>query len=326
VASDSNQEVRPGRARRGLFESTGVYFERHAQTLVASLGRMTRQPMATLMTTSVIGIALALPACLGLLVANARAATGAWDSAIELSVFFKNDVRLAKAEQLARALRERSGVAAVELIPADAALKEFREFSDFGAALDALTDNPLPHALVVRPSSGHASPAEIDALKRHVQNWPEVDLVQVDTEWVKRFHSMLDVLRRMLALIAGLLAVGVVVIVGNTIRLDIENRRTEIEVTKLVGGSDAFVRRPFLYSGFWYGLLGGGLACGLVGLGAWLLQEPVGRLAGLYGSDFRLLGLDPRTVGLLLGGGTLLGWFGSWLATSRHLRAIEPTA
>jgi cell division transport system permease protein len=163
VASDGNPEVRSGRARRGLFESLGIYFERHAQTLVASLGRMTRQPMATLMTIAVIGIALALPAALGLLVANARAATGSWDSAIELSVFFKEDVRIVKAEQLARTLRERSGVASVELIPADAALKEFREFSDFGAALDALTDNPLPHALIVRPASGHASPAEVDA-------------------------------------------------------------------------------------------------------------------------------------------------------------------
>jgi cell division transport system permease protein len=217
-------------------------------------------------------------------------------------------------------------VASVELIPADAALQEFREFSNFGAALDALTDNPLPHALVVRPSSTHASPAEIDALRRHLQNWPEVDLVQVDTEWVKRFHSILDLVRRVLALVAGLLAIGVIVIVGNTIRLDIENRRMEIEVTKLVGGSDAFVRRPFLYSGFWYGLLGGGLACGLVALGAWLLQEPVGRLAGLYGSDFRLIGLDPRMTGVLLGAGTFLGWFGSWLATSEHLHEIEPTA
>jgi cell division transport system permease protein len=287
---------------------------------------MTRQPMAALMTTAVIGIALALPAALGLFVANARAATGAWDSAIELSVFFKDDVRLVKAEQLAAALRERRGVASVELIPADAALQEFREFSNFGAALDALTDNPLPHALVVRPSSTHASPAEIDALRRHLQNWPEVDLVQVDTEWVKRFHSILDLVRRVLALVAGLLAIGVIVIVGNTIRLDIENRRMEIEVTKLVGGSDAFVRRPFLYSGFWYGLLGGGLACGLVALGAWLLQEPVGRLAGLYGSDFRLIGLDPRMTGVLLGAGTFLGWFGSWLATSEHLHEIEPTA
>lgn len=311
--------------RRGVFASIGVYFERHAQTLVAALGRMTRQPLATLMTVMVIGIALALPAAFALLVRNAHAATGAWDSAIELSVYFKRGVGLAKAEQLAHALEERSGVAAVELIPSDAALKEFREFSGFGAALDALTDNPLPHALIVRPAADHTSPAAVDALKRHVQNWPEVDLVQVDTEWVKRFHTMLDVLRRVLGLVAALLAAGVVVIVGNTIRLDIENRRSEIEVTKLVGGSDSFVRRPFLYTGFWYGLVGGALACGLVALGAGLLQEPVNRLAGLYGSDFRLSGLDPRTIAALLGGGALLGWLGSWLAASRHLRAIEPS-
>ncbi|HJS21306.1 MAG TPA: permease-like cell division protein FtsX [Steroidobacteraceae bacterium] len=317
--------ARPAGPRRGVFASIGVYFERHAQTLVAALGRMTRQPLASFMTVMVIAIALALPAAFALLVTNARAATGAWDSAIEMSVYFKRDVSLAKAEQLAQALEQRSGVGAVELIPSDAALKEFREFSGFGAALDALTDNPLPHALIVRPAPDHTAPAAVDALKRHLQNWPEVDLVQVDTEWVKRFHTMLDVLRRVLGLVAALLAAGVVVIVGNTIRLDIENRRAEIEVTKLVGGSDAFVRRPFLYTGFWYGLVGGALACGLVALGAWLLQEPVNRLAGLYGSDFRLSGLDPRTIAGLLGGGALLGWMGSWLAASRHLRAIEPS-
>lgn len=326
MANDRSPSPRTVVARRGLLASLGVYFERHAQTFVAALGRMTRQPFATSMTIAVIAIALALPAAFGLLVTNARAASGAWNSAIELSVYFKQDVRLAKAEQLARALEDRRGVAAVELIPADAALREFRELSGFGAALDALTDNPLPNALIVRPAADHASPAEVDALKRHLQNWPEVDLVQVDTEWVERLHSMLDVLRRVLALVAALLAVGVVVIVGNTIRLDIENRRTEIEVTKLVGGSDAFVRRPFLYTGFWYGLIGGGLSCALVALGVWLLQAPVNRLAGLYGSDFRLLGLEPRTITLLLGGGAMLGWFGSWLAASRHLRAIEPTA
>lgn len=326
MAADTSSAARPVVARRGLFASIGVYFERHAQMFVGSLGRMLREPFATFMTVAVIGIALALPAALTLLVANARAATSAWDSAIELSVYFKQDVGLAKAEQLASALRERRGVAAVELIPADAALEEFREFSDFGPALDALTDNPLPHALVVRPAPDRTSPTEVAALKRHLQNWPEVDLVQVDTEWVKRFHTMLDLLRQILALVAALLAVGVVVIVGNTIRLDIENRRAEIEVTKLVGGSDAFVRRPFLYSGFWYGLVGGALACGLVAFGVWLLQEPVSRLAGLYSSDFRLLGLDQRRIALLLGGGALLGLLGSWVAASRHLRAIEPTA
>ena len=313
-------------ARRGLLESIGVYIERHAQTFVASLGRITRQPFATLMTIAVIGIALSLPVCLNLLVDNVRAATGGWGSAIELSVFFKPDVKLAKVEQLAAALRQRSGIGRVEVVPADQALQEFREFSGFGAALDALTDNPLPHALIVHPAADRATPSHIDAVRSYLQNWPEVDMVQVDTEWVKRLQSILDVTRRLLLLAAVLLGVGVVVIVGNTIRLDIENRRTEIEVTKLVGGSDAFVRRPFLYSGFWYGLGGSLLAWGLISLGIRLLEDPVNRLAGLYGSSFRLIGLDPHLAGILLAAGAILGWLGSWLATARHLRAIEPSA
>jgi cell division transport system permease protein len=309
-----------------LFPSIKVYFERHAQTLIASLGRMTRQPMATLMTVAVIGIALALPASLELLVRNARAASGAWKQALDLSVYFKKDVALSKAEQLADKLRERPGVAAVRLIPAEEALEEFRKFSGFGPALDALTDNPLPHAMVVTPSRAHSQPADIALLERYLRNWPEVDLVQVDTEWVNRFHSMLEVTRRLVTLAGVLLAIGVVVIVGNTIRLDIENRRPEIEVTKLVGGSDAFVRRPFLYSGFWYGLAGGLLAWGLVALGVGLLRAPVDRLAGLYGSDFSLFGLERISTAALLGGGAFLGWLGSWIATARHLRGIEPQA
>lgn len=313
-------------ARRGLLESIGVYIERHAQTLVASLGRLTRQPLATLMTIAVIGIALSLPLCLNLLVDNMRAATGGWGTAIELSVFFKPDVKLAKVEQLASALRERPGIGHVAVVPADQALQEFRKYSGFGSALDALTDNPLPHALIVHPSPDRATPSHIDAVRAYLQNWPEVDLVQVDTDWVKRLEAILAVTRRLLLLAAVLLGVGVVVIVGNTIRLDIENRRTEIEVTKLVGGSDAFVRRPFLYSGFWYGFGGSLLAWGLISLGIGLLQAPVNRLAGLYGSSFRLIGLDAHLVGILLAAGAVLGWLGSWLATARHLRAIEPTA
>jgi cell division transport system permease protein len=308
-------------------ESLGVYIERHAQTLVASLGRITRHPLATLMTVAVIGIALALPLALNLLVDNVRIATGNWGGSVELSVYFKPDVKLAKAEQLASALRQRSGIASVEVVSKDEALKEFRDFSGFGDALNALTDNPLPHALIVHPSPDRsASPSHIDALRGYLQNWPEVDLVKVDTAWVERLQSILDVARRLLLLAAVLLGAGVIVIVGNTIRLDIENRRTEIEVTKLVGGSDAFVRRPFLYSGFWYGLGGGLLAWGLVTLGIHLLEAPVNRLAGLYGSGFRLVGLDPRMTAILLAAGAVLGWLGSWLATARHLRAIEPSA
>jgi len=303
-----------------------AYFARHLQTLIGSLGRMTRAPFATLMTIAVIGIALALPACLELLVANARAATGSWGKALDISVYFDMDVREAKVEQLAAALRERPDVEAVRVVTSEAALEEFRKYSGFGTARDALAENPLPHAMIVRPRTDHSAARQIDGLKRHLSSWPEVERVQLDTEWVNRFYAMLDVLRRIVFLAAVLLAVGVVVIVGNTIRLDIDNRRTEIEVTKLVGGSDAFVRRPFLYSGFWYGLAGGALAWALVSLGVWLLRPAVGRLAGLYGSQFQLIGLDMESTLVLLGTGTALGWIGSWLAAARHLRAIEPTA
>lgn len=304
----------------------GAYFERHAQTLVASLGRMTRQPLASFMTVVVIGVALALPGCLQLLVTNVRAASGSWTSALDMSVYFKPNVALPKAEQLAHALRQRPDVAQVTVIPADQALKEFREFSGFGAALDALTDNPLPNVLTVRPHAEHSSPGEVEALQKYLRAWPEVEMVQLDTAWVNRFTSILDVVKRVAAFAGLLLAIGVVVIVGNTIRLDIDNRRTEIEVTKLVGGSDAFIRRPFLYGGFWYGLAGGLLAWGLIAIGTGLLSEPVARLAALYGSSFRLEGLDLRSAGALLAGGATLGWLGSWIATARHLRAIEPTA
>jgi cell division transport system permease protein len=314
------------RVRRRPSEALRVYVSRHAQTLVGSLGRLTRHPFATISTIAVIGIALALPVGLQLFVVNTRAATGSWRNAVDVSVYFKGDVALAKVEQLARNLRSRPGVSAVSVVPAERGLAEFRKFSGFGAALDALTENPLPAVMVVSPAADHAAPADIDNLRSYLGNWPEVDLVQVDTEWVARFHSILEVMRGVVAFATLLLAIGVIVIVGNTIRLDILNRRAEIEVTKLVGGSDAFVRRPFLYGGIWYGLGGAALALGIVQLAVGLLREPVSRVALLYGSQFRLIGLNVEQALGLLGAGVLLGLLGSWIMASHHLRAIEPTA
>jgi cell division transport system permease protein len=149
--------------------------------------------------------------------------------------------------------------------------------------------------------------------------------VQIDTEWVKRLHAMLDLLRRVVWLTAGLLGVGIVIIVSNTIRLDILNRRAEIEVMKLVGASDGFARRPFLYSGIWYGLGGGLLALMLVAIAAAVLARPVARLAFLYGSAFRLEGVNVATGLGVLGVAVGLSWLGSWLAATRHIRAIEPS-
>ena len=302
------------------------YFTHHAQSLIGSLGRLARTPFATSLTLLVIGLALALPLALSLFVANAVAATGGFTAAIEVSVYFKPEVPLLRVQQLAKSLGARPGVAAVQVIGAEAALAEFRQYSGFGQALQALGSNPLPNVLRVRPSAAAASPAELEALRRAVSAWPEVDLVQVDSDWVRRLNAILDLLRHVLGLTALLLGVAVLAVIGNTIRLEIQGRRTEIEVVRLVGGSSGFVRRPFLYTGMLYGLGGALLAWALVEGAVLALRGPVAALAQLYGSGFTLTGVDAAQVGIVVGAGIGLGWLGAWLAAARHLRGIEPRA
>jgi cell division transport system permease protein len=306
--------------------SVAVAGGRHLQALLGSLGRLARSPLATLLTLLVIALALALPTALRLFVTNAQAATGNFANAIDLSVFLKTDVPLVKAQQLAQAAQRRHDVASVTLIPADQGLEDFRTYSGFGDALVALKENPLPHALHVRPRVEDSSAAALEALRGYFTAWPEVDLVQVDSEWVMRFNAILEVLRRLLLIAAVLLGVGVLAVVGNTIRLEIGARRPEIEVTKLVGGSNAFVRRPFLYTGVLYGLGGALLAWGIIAVTVAVLGEPAATLARLYGSNYLLLGPSATDIGILLGAGAVLGWLGAWISAARHLRSIEPRA
>jgi cell division transport system permease protein len=306
--------------------SLAVAGGRHLQALLGSLGRLARSPLATFMTLLVIALALALPTALRVFVSNAQAATGNFANAVDLSVYLKTDVPLAKAQQLAQAARQRHEVAAVTLIPADKGLEDFRTYSGFGDALTALKENPLPHVLHVRPRPEDSSPAALEALRHYFSAWPEVDLVQIDAEWVMRFNAILEVLRRLLIIAAALLGVGVLAVIGNTIRLEITGRRAEIEVTKLVGGSNAFVRRPFLYTGVLFGLGGALLAWGIIAVAVTVLGEPVANLARLYGSRYLLRGPSGEDVGILLGAGAVLGWLGAWISAARHLHSIQPRA
>jgi cell division transport system permease protein len=301
-------------------------FARHTQALLGSVGRLARNPFATALTLLVIGLALALPLALNLFVTNAQNATGGFVDAVDMSVYFKTDVALAKAQQLAADARQRAEVAEVSLIPADKALDEFRTYSGFGAALQALKENPLPHVLHVRPKPESSSPGALESLRRYFAAWPEVDIVQIDSEWVMRFNAILDVLRRLLVITAILLAAGVLAVIGNTIRLEILNRRAEIEVTKLVGGSNGFVRRPFLYTGVLYGLGGAVLGWLIVEAAVAILGQPVATLAQLYGSRYSLLGPTGNEILIVLGAGVVLGWLGAWISAARHLRSIEPRA
>ncbi len=224
---------------------------------MSTAGHLGRHGLATVLTVVVMGLALALPLALNVLVRNVRAATGDFSEAVGLSVYLKPEVSELKARQLAKNAAERTGVASATLITASEALAEFRTQSGFGTALDSLPDNPLPNVLTIRPAPDAASPTQLEALRSYLLAWPEVDSVQLDRDWVLRFSALLELLRRVVLITALLLGAGVIAVVGNTIRLEILNRRNEIEVTKLVGGTNAFVRRPFLYAGVLYGILAG---------------------------------------------------------------------
>ena len=313
------------RERAPRILSPRVYLQRHAQVALDSLGRLYRNLLPSIMTAAVIGIALALPSGLYLLLDNLHRLSGSWDGQASISVFLKGDVPAPQAEGLATRIRQWPEVDTLQLITPAQALEEFSSQSGFADALEALDENPLPAVLIVAPRREHTAPGPAADLQKKLRSLPEVDLAQLDLEWVQRLAAMIDIARRGILVIGALLALAVLLVIGNTIRLEIQNRRAEIEVTKLIGATNAFVRRPFLYSGLWYGLLGALLAWLLVVSGFWLLDDPVARLAGLYQSNFKLETLPLLSLGGLLASGILLGLLGSWLAVGRHLSAIEPS-
>jgi len=300
-----------------------IWMTRHASSSLGSLGRLARQPFSSLMIVLVIGVTLAIPAAINVIVKNVQSVSASWDNALDFSVFLKRDVSIDAARGLASLIAQRADVETVNLITADEAMTTFKQQSGFGDALDQLSDNPLPHTLTVRPGASNTS-ASLILLQEEISNLPETEMVQVDTDWVQRFHAILDIVRQAIAIGAVLLGIAIVVIIGNTIRLDIESRREEIEVTKLIGASNAFVRRPFLWTGFWYGLLGGIVALLVVQYGLYLLRGPVSRLAGLYQGNIDIASLDFNESAALIATAVVLGLFASWLTAARHMRRIEP--
>ncbi len=297
---------------------------RHLQVFFYSLGQLSRHPLSLFMTAAVIGIALALPTGLHVLLQNAQQISGRWDGSAQISLFLKKSVTDRQARNLARQLRQRDEIARVSYISREQALKEFQQQSGFGDALKALKKNPLPSVLIIQPTLAHSKPEQTALLLGQLRRDIRVDVAQLDMQWLKRLYAIMDIIRRGVLVLAGLLALAVLLVVGNTIRLAIQNRRNEIVVMKLIGGTDAFIRRPFLYTGFWYGFFGAILAFIMVYTALLLLNGPVEKLAMLYHNRFELSRLDLGTALVLLVSGVMLGLVGSWLAVGRHLRDIEP--
>lgn len=309
-----------GTQRPGWFARQG---QEHARVFFFSLGKLWQNPAGALLTAAVIGITLALPASLHLLVKNLGALSYSWESSLQASLFLKDDVGPERGAALTKEIGARAGIASAAYISREQSLAEFRSLSGFGEALDLAGDNPLPAVIVVTPRP-QQDKAEVDRLMQQLAQLPEVDLAKLDQQWLERLYAILGVVQRGVLLVALMLGFAVLVTVGNTIRLDIEARREEILVMKLVGAPDSFIRRPFLYTGFWYGAAGGLFALLLIYAGLLALTGPSRALAALYNSSFTLQGPSAATALLIVASGLLLGWLGAWWTVGRHLSKIEP--
>lgn len=318
-------EERNVRDRRVQSSGLGAWFDHHLYSFVASLGRVFRKPWATLLTIGVMAVALALPLGLWVVLGNVQRFASDVQTSRQISMYLKDGTDAARANALAGELRKRPDIASVELRTPEQGLETLRAQDGLGDAIDALAAtgedaSPLPWLLLVTPGGDDLTLAE------SLRTLPEADLVQHDAVWRTRLDNWLRFGGRVALVLAALLGLGALLVVGNTVRLDIQSRREEIGVLQLLGATDGFIRRPFLYLGVWYGLASGALALALL-TAAWMaLRTPLADLAGSYGSAFALRGVDPVQAAVVVGGATLLGWIGAGVVTGHFLRQTRPTS
>lgn len=306
-----------------LTAQLAAWLNSHKASCMDSFGRLLRQPFGSFFTCLVIAVALSLPMGLTLLLKNLDELGGTWQQAAQISVFMELKASPSEGKALHKRLQEHPLISAVELISPEQALQEFQAFSGLGQALQDLPENPLPGSLLITPLQVDKS--ELTRLAEELRGLSGVQQVQLDVLWVERLVAILKLGERFVFALTLLLIAALLLVVGNTIRLHIENRRIEIEVIKLVGGTDSYVRRPFLYMGVIYGFGGGLLAWLMLLWGLAWLNESVQELARLYGSGFALTGVPLEDGFSLLAGALLLGYFAAWLAVARHLRDLRPS-
>jgi cell division transport system permease protein len=310
--------------RNRLLVTLQCWASHHADAAFETLDRLIRTPLATAMTVAAIAIALALPATLFVVLDNLERLGGGLQRGAGLSLFLQPELDEARAGELAARIQARADIIRIDVISREQGLAEFRDYSGLGSALDQLSQNPLPVVMAIYPAPRAQTAKPLAELAASLEALPDVDFVRLDAQWTQRFNAIIALTTNAARLLAVVLGLAVLLVVGNTIRLEIENRRGEVQVMDLVGATPAFIRRPFLYSGAWYGLLGGIGAWIMVNLCSLLLQGPVGRLATLYDTEFALSSLDLHATLALLAGGVLMGIVGSLLAVGQHLSRIDP--
>ena len=299
-----------------------AWLRSHGEGLRSGALRLLRDPWGQLLTLGVVAVALLLPALGFLALDQIDRAAVSWRPSGDLTVFLAAGEPVERALELADTLDARPEVAQATVRSPDDALAELRGMSDFAGALSALDANPMPALVIVRLTEAGA--ARIEEFRTELSQRPEIDWVQVDKRWLERLEALLDLARRIILIGAAILAIAVLLVIGNTIRLEIALKRDEILVLKLLGAADGYVRRPFLYIGLWYGLIGAVLALVLVQAGITAVQPAVDRLTLSYGTAVEIGGLGTRGALALLAYGAILGWWGALFASARHLREAVP--
>jgi cell division transport system permease protein len=310
--------------KNDLSDKSQAYLHIHAHALFSSLGRLVRNPFSSAMSIVVMAIAISLASGFYLLVVNMQQLTGNIESTNQISLFLKSSFSDRAGENLADRIRKNSNIEHVKLITKAQALEEFKTHSGFGDALNVLENNPLPTVIQILPKNTLNDLDSVEQLMAEFSKLPQVDFAQMDMKWVKRLHSIMQIMQRGVFLLTVLLSSAVLFITGNTIRLELQNRRDEVLVAKLVGATHSFIQRPFLYTGFWLGLLSGLVAWVLVTLMMLILQNPIERLSVLYNGafDVRYLGLSDTLSLLMIA--SMLGVTGSWIVLRQQLKQIKP--
>ncbi|MDD1617920.1 MAG: permease-like cell division protein FtsX [Methylococcaceae bacterium] len=319
------QDLRQTKTAGGNFvDKLNAYRDLHAHALFSSLGRLVASPFTSIMTIAVLAIAISLASGFHILVVNLQQLTGNLETSNQISLFLRDDVSDAHANKLADSIRQNASVQDVKLITRAQALAEFQTFSGFGAAINVLEKNPLPIVLQVLPKNSLEDKEGLESLLKNFQQSPEVDIAQMDLQWVERLQSIMAVARLFATLLNVMLGGAVLFIIGNTIRLELHNRRNEVVIAKLVGATSSFIRRPFLYTGFWIGFISGVSAWFIVTALMLILRQPVEKLSGLYEGGFHLLFLSFTETLALIGVSSVLGVLGSWVVLIYQLQHTKP--
>lgn len=302
--------------------SLAYWAQHHAECAKKSLRRLLANPFSFVITVLMISIAFTIPAAVYVLFSSAQSLANSWSNDRQITLFLRNEASLHSAQTLRDRLIKRTDIEAASVITKEEALREFNQQSNLGTITDSLPNNPIPHIVIATPSKSVTELAALQALRHDLQKQTNVDLVQFDLVWIQRLQSLLDVLFRVLWIITILLLAAVGLIVANVIRWEVASRHDELEIIRLIGGTDAYVRRPFLYSGFWLGLLGAATAVLIVKLSGWIIAGSVQNLTTIYESELHLATLPASLVILILMMGALFGAGGAWIAVRQRLRSF----